>query len=118
MKFTRIAIALVTALALTAGAGLAVAQPPSKATICHNIEDTGEDVGDHEHPDFLGEHEHDIYEGTTMEVPEPSLDAHLAHGDLEVGCLDGFTVTFDGTTLHLHDADGDGVPEYVAERPY
>lgn len=53
-----------------------------------------------------------------MEVVEPAMGAHLSNGDLPVGCLEGHTVTIDGTTLHLHDADGDGVPEYIAERPF
>lgn len=118
MKFARITIALVTVFGLTLGAGLVASQPPDTVTICHNLKDTGEDVeGDHEH-EFDVDHEHDIFEGTTMEVPEQAVDAHLAHGDLEVGCLEGHNVTIDGTTLHLHDADGDGVPEYIAERPF
>lgn len=49
MNIPRLTIALVTAFALTGGVGLAVAQSPSTVTICHNLQDTGEDVeSDHE----------------------------------------------------------------------
>jgi hypothetical protein len=116
MKVARIVIALVTVFAFSAGAGLAVAQPPDKVTVCHNIQDTGETVDDNGA-------ERKVYEGTTIDVSERSLEAHLNHGDLLGPCTnpaDGGTKTIDGEVFGVYNLEGPSGStwELIAERPY
>lgn len=80
MKIARIAVALATLFAFTAGGGLAVARggPPDKVRLYHDLEDTGEvdivRIYDAGVPRFVAV---PVYEGTEIEVSERAKDAHL-----------------------------------------
>lgn len=97
-KLPHIAIALVTVIAVVAGAGLTVAQPPDiaqgadKVTLCDNLPPTGEFVL------LDGTIPAPIPAYTEIEVTENAKGAYSDHGDV-VGECDGFAFGADGSEI-------------------